>query len=75
MAKKNEMATVRIMAKDLVRTRATQKKFMMMKANIQAVSLKISTIKSQHEAATNSKNHAGIRKTVGNDGHERRDDE
>ena len=35
MAKKNEMATVRIMAKDLVRTRNTQKKFMMMKANIQ----------------------------------------
>ena len=37
MAKKNEMATVRIMAKDLVRTRNTQKKFMMMKANIQVL--------------------------------------
>merc|ERR1711935_445318 len=93
MAKKNEMATVRIMAKDLVRTRATQKKFMMMKANIQAVSLKISTIKSQHAMAEAmkgvtkamgrmnknmklpqiQKNHARIRKTVGNDGHEGRD--
>ena len=35
MAKKNEMATVRIMAKDLVRTRGTCKKFMIMRANIQ----------------------------------------
>ena len=35
MAKKNEMATVKIMAKDLVRTRATVKKFMVMRANIQ----------------------------------------
>merc|ERR1711937_648754 len=51
MAKKNEMATVRIMAKDLVRTRGTCKKFMIMRANIQAVSLKISTIKSQHAMA------------------------
>merc|ERR1711973_346128 len=51
MAKKNETATVRIMAKDLVRTRGTCKKFMIMRANIQAVSLKISTIKSQHAMA------------------------
>merc|ERR1712212_711740 len=51
MAKKNEMATVKIMAKDLVRTRNTCKKFMVMRANIQAVSLKISTIKSQHAMA------------------------
>merc|ERR1711970_163100 len=51
MAKKNEMATVKIMAKDLVRTRNTCKKFMVMRANIQAVSLKIATIKSQHAMA------------------------
>merc|ERR1712142_1426398 len=51
MAKKNEMATVKIMAKDLVRTRNTCKKFMLMRANIQGVSLKISTIKSQHAMA------------------------
>merc|ERR1712106_1124766 len=62
MAKKIEMATVRIMAKDLVRTRATQKKFMMMKANIQAVSLKISTIKSQHAMAEAMK---GVTKAMG----------
>merc|ERR1712227_665601 len=55
MAKKNEMATVRIMDKDLVRTRGTCKKFMIMRANIQAVSLKISTIKSQHAMAEGMK--------------------
>merc|ERR1712037_773482 len=37
MAKKNEMGTVKIMAKDLVRTRNTCKKFMLMRANIQGV--------------------------------------
>jgi len=39
------------MAKDLVRTRNTAKKFMLMKANIQAVSLKITTLKSNHAMA------------------------
>merc|ERR1712131_111918 len=62
MAKKGEMGTVRIMAKDLVRTRNTQKKFMVMKANIQAVSLKISTIKSQHAMAEAMK---GVTKAMG----------
>jgi len=38
---------VKVMAKDLVRTRQYVKKFMMMRANIQAVSLKIQTLKSQ----------------------------
>ena len=38
---------VRIMAKDLVRTKRYVKKFIVMKANIQAVSLKISTLQSQ----------------------------
>ena len=35
------------MAKDLVRNKRYVKKFIMMKANIQAVSLKITTLKSQ----------------------------
>ena len=39
------------MAKDLVRTRNTCKKFMIMKANIQAVSLKITTLKSNYAMA------------------------
>merc|ERR1712107_604648 len=37
--------------KDLVRTRKAIKKFMLMKANIQAVSLKIQTLKSQNSMA------------------------
>ena len=45
------MDSVKIMAKDLVRTRWYVKKFMLMKANIQAVSLKIQTLKSQNAMA------------------------
>jgi len=51
MAQKNEMDAVKIMAKDLVRTRRYVKKFMMMRANIQAVALKIQTLKSQDAMA------------------------
>lgn len=39
------------MARDLVRTRRYCKKFMLMKANIQAVSLKIQTLRSQNAMA------------------------
>lgn len=42
---------VKIMAKDLVRTRRYVKKFIMMRANIQAVSLKIQTLKSNNSMA------------------------
>jgi len=45
------MDAVKIMAKDLVRTRRYVKKFMLMKANIQAVSLKIQTLRSQNTMA------------------------
>lgn len=51
MAKEGQMDAVKIMAKDLVRTRRYIKKFMLMKANIQAVSLKIQTLKSQNTMA------------------------
>lgn len=51
MAKEGQMDAVKIMAKDLVRTRRYTKKFMLMKANIQAVSLKIQTLKSQNTMA------------------------
>uniref|UniRef100_A0A914QQN6 Charged multivesicular body protein 2a n=1 Tax=Panagrolaimus davidi TaxID=227884 RepID=A0A914QQN6_9BILA len=51
MAKMGQMDSVRVMAKDLVRTRQYVKKFIMMKANIQAVSLKIQTLKSQDAMA------------------------
>lgn len=51
LAKEGQMDAVKIMAKDLVRTRRYTKKFMLMKANIQAVSLKIQTLKSQNTMA------------------------
>lgn len=51
MAKEGQMESVKIMAKDLVRTRRYVKKFMLMKANIQAVSLKIQTLRSQNAMA------------------------
>lgn len=44
-------ASVKIMAKDLVRTRKHIKKFTLMKANIQGVSLKIQTLRSQNAMA------------------------
>lgn len=51
LAKEGQMDAVKIMALDLVRTRRYTKKFMLMKANIQAVSLKIQTLKSQNTMA------------------------
>lgn len=51
MAKDGQMDSVKIMAKDLVRTRRYIKKFMVMKANIQAISLKVQTLKSQNAMA------------------------
>ncbi|KAJ8314961.1 hypothetical protein KUTeg_007111 [Tegillarca granosa] len=51
MAKQNQMDAVKIMAKDLVRTRRYVKKFILMRANIQAVSLKIQTLKSNNAMA------------------------
>ncbi|XP_077288031.1 vacuolar protein sorting 2 [Arctopsyche grandis] len=51
LAKEGQMDAVKIMAKDLVRTRKYIRKFMLMKANIQAVSLKIQTLKSQNTMA------------------------
>ena len=42
---------MKVMAKDLVRTRRYTKKFIMMRAQIQAVSLKITTLKSQNAMA------------------------
>lgn len=63
MAKQGQMDAVKIMAKDLVRTRRYVKKFMLMRANIQAVSLKIQTLKSQNAMAQAMK---GVTKAMGN---------
>ena len=47
MAKSGQMEAVKIMAKDLVRTRAFVKRFILMRANIQGIALKVQTLKSQ----------------------------
>lgn len=51
MAKQGQMDAVKIMAKDLVRTRRYVKKFITMRANVQAVALKIQTLKSNNSMA------------------------
>jgi len=61
MAKEGQMDAVKIMAKDLVRTRRYVKKFILMKANLQAVSLKIQTLRSNHAMANAMK---GCAKTM-----------
>ncbi|XP_013791095.1 charged multivesicular body protein 2a-like [Limulus polyphemus] len=63
MAKDNQMDAVKIMAKDLVRTRRYVKKFMLMRANIQAISLKIQTLRSQNSMAQAMK---GVTKALKN---------
>lgn len=63
MAKQGQMDAVKIMAKDLVRTRRYCKKFMLMRANIQAVSLKIQTLKSTNSMAQAMK---GVTKAMTN---------
>merc|ERR1711976_355432 len=61
-AKTGQMDAVKVMAKDLVRTRQHVKKFMLMKANLQAVSLKMTTMKSQHTVAQAMK---GVTRAMG----------
>lgn len=47
MAQQNQMDSVKVMAKDLVRTRRYIKKFIMMKANIQVFLIKMFNVKSR----------------------------
>ncbi|GBG31490.1 Charged multivesicular body protein 2a [Hondaea fermentalgiana] len=49
LAAKGEMQAVRVMAKDLVRTKQYISKFHVMRSNLQSLSLKMQTIKTQHE--------------------------
>mmetsp|Transcript_4643 Transcript_4643/g.16632 ORF Transcript_4643/g.16632 Transcript_4643/m.16632 type:complete len:227 (+) Transcript_4643:232-912(+) len=46
MAKKNQIAAVKVMAKDLVRTRHSITKFYALRSQLQGVSLRIQTLKS-----------------------------
>lgn len=51
LAKQNQMSSVKVMAKDLVRSRAYVARFIEMKAHLTAVSLKMQTIKSNEAMA------------------------
>ena len=53
---------MKVMAKDLVRTRRYVKKFISLRANIQAVSLKIQTLKANNTMAEAMK---GVTKAMG----------
>ena len=65
MAKSGQIEAVKIMAKDLVRTRNFVKKFILMRANIQAISLKVQTLKSQAAMANAMKGGRGFSDTGG----------
>lgn len=47
-AQANQMGSVRVLAKDLVRTRKSIAKFYMLKTQLNAVSLQLQTVKSRH---------------------------
>ncbi|XP_005062677.1 PREDICTED: charged multivesicular body protein 2a, partial [Ficedula albicollis] len=52
MAKQGQMDAVRVMAKDLVRTRRYVRKFIAMRANVQGVALRVQTLKSNSAMAS-----------------------
>ncbi|NXD04663.1 CHM2A protein, partial [Certhia familiaris] len=52
MAKQGQMDAVRVMAKDLVRTRRYIRKFIAMRANVQGVALRVQTLKSNSAMAS-----------------------
>ncbi|KAG2377640.1 hypothetical protein C9374_009156 [Naegleria lovaniensis] len=61
MARQNQMDTVKIMAKDLVRTRKHVTKMHKMQAQLQAISLKLTTLNSTNEMTQAMK---GMTKTM-----------
>ncbi|XP_041265557.1 charged multivesicular body protein 2a [Onychostruthus taczanowskii] len=52
MAKQGQMAAVRALAKDLVRTRRYERKFIAMRANVQGVALRVQTLRSHSAMAS-----------------------
>jgi charged multivesicular body protein 2A len=54
-AKKNQMKAVRIQAKDLVRIRKNQEKFVNLVAQLRAISLQMTSIQSTHAMTTSMK--------------------
>ncbi|KAK7363281.1 hypothetical protein VNO77_05417 [Canavalia gladiata] len=61
-AKQGQMGAVRVMAKDLVRTRHQIEKFFKLKSELQGVSLRIQTLKSTHAMGEAMK---GVTKAMG----------
>merc|ERR1719498_1113490 len=59
MAKENQMGAVKIMAKDLVRTRNYITKFIVLRSHLNAVGLKLQTVKSHEAMASAMKNVSG----------------
>jgi charged multivesicular body protein 2A len=57
-AKQQQMASVKIMAKDLVRTRQYVTKFIEMRSHLQGCALKLQTVKSHHAMAESMKSTA-----------------
>lgn len=55
-AKENQMGAVKVLAKDLVRTRAHITKFIEMRSNLQSCGLKLQTVKSHQAMAEAMKN-------------------
>jgi charged multivesicular body protein 2A len=51
MASQNQMSAVKLMAKDLVRTRHSITKFYALKSQLQGVSLRMQTLKSTQASA------------------------
>ncbi len=56
MAKENQVSAVKVMAKDLVRTRAHITKFIEMRSHLQSCGLKLQTVKSHHAMGEAMKN-------------------
>lgn len=64
MAKKGEMDALRIMAKDLVRTRKNTQKMYLMRTNIQGISLHIQTLSSTNQMTQSMKGVAGAMRSM-----------
>jgi len=66
-AKKNNTTTVRLMAKDLVRTRKHINKFIAMRSHLQGVNLRMQTVKSTEAMARALKTTANAMTSVNNE--------
>lgn len=63
-AKENQMGAVKTMAKDLVRTRNYQTKFIEMRSHLQGAALKLETVRSHEAMASAMKSVTKVRTTA-----------